>query len=782
MTTTPSTDGGASPDELHCRRAPRPSVSLMHSALLKGKDQYLGGECATSTNSQLYFIPGNASRVLVLDPKTDELRLIGPTLSGQYKWLRGVENVKTGIIYGLPCHSDSVLRIDPTADSVTTLPIPPIPNADDDEPAIIGLQWKYHGGNISPVDGKIYAIPQKATRVLCIDPATDEVTHVGPRLNGWYKWYGGLVGRDGCLYGMPQNAGAVLRINPAAAASDDIVTLHGDFGEGGHKWHGGGATAGGTAIFGIPCNGDQVLRVDPPPTPDGQPTITLLGDDSIVKTGRHRSDRKYKFLGAVSDDDNGYVYFIPSGADRVLRVHVATNQLEEVGPHMEDGGLERVHQNKWQNGFFSKVDRCVYAIPLNGDRLLRIDSAGGGEDGGAEPIVETLGPSTVGVEKWEGAVIAANGVAYSCPNNYKGLLKIVPAGAVGGHSTDKAQEEESGIENTVESNSASAGLDTPSANGDEPGNTAGREKDAENHSPNGETKIKYQHGIPTLRSATHRVRYSAKKAKGREKDKPQIEGISGIKGDADETFESKLPMAIRGEHYLTYNTEDIDMHGALVQLLSDPEMESLLGGWSDGAERRMENFTIPPQSLNHRKGGQVAEAQDVLSHRISTDEVFLDTFDRIVMEVVLPWLKERLVECGYVGSDTVETTFYYQRPPTLRLQPGPSRAVVKPHCDSIYGHQDGELNFWLPLMNNDLTGTYLWAESMPNKGDYHPLKVQYGEIAAFHGSYCRHYVPANETSRTRASLDFRVGIQGLFDPDWSMIGTRADHNRCKVTL
>lgn len=295
------------------------------------------------------------------------------------------------------------------------------------------------------------------------------------------------------------------------------------------------------------------------------------------------------------------------------------------------------------------------------------------------------------------------------------------------------------------------------------------------------TEPKYQLGIPTLRSATHRVRYSSKKAKGREKDKPQIEGVSSIKGDADASFTSCLPSALRGEHFLTYDTQDIDVHNALVSVLSDPSLEPLLGGWAESTERRMEHFQIPPVSLNVKKGGQVGEAQDVLSQLISSDR-FLSTFDRLVTETVLPWLKQRLVDCGFVENDSISTSFYYQRPPTLRLQPGPSDSVVKAHCDSIYGHQDGELNFWLPLTNTALTNTHLWAESMPNKGDYRPLKVQHGEIVSFHGSYCSHYVPANKTSYTRASLDFRVGIEGLFDPKWSMIGTKADHNRREVKI
>ena len=38
-------------------------------------------------------------------------------------------------------------------------------------------------------------------------------------------------------------------------------------------------------------------------------------------------------------------------------------------------------------------------------------------------------------------------------------------------------------------------------------------------------------------------------------------------------------------------------------------------------------------------------------------------------------------------------------------------------------------------------------------------------------------VPANPTRCTRASLDFRVGVDGCFDPEWVLRGTKADHNR-----
>ena len=95
----------------------------------------------------------------------------------------------------------------------------------------------------------------------------------------------------------------------------------------------------------------------------------------------------------------------------------------------------------------------------------------------------------------------------------------------------------------------------------------------------------------------------------------------------------------------------------------------------------------------------------------------------------------------------------------------------------LYSDQNGELNFWLPLTCRRKTGVDLWCESKSDAGDFHPVKVEYGEVASFHGSSCRHYVNPNHSLWTRVSLDFRVGVEGYFDPEWQMNGTTKDHDR-----
>ena len=76
----------------------------------------------------------------------------------------------------------------------------------------------------------------------------------------------------------------------------------------------------------------------------------------------------------------------------------------------------------------------------------------------------------------------------------------------------------------------------------------------------------------------------------------------------------------------------------------------------------------------------------------------------------------------------------------------------------------------------------VWLERAAGAADYHPLELDYGSIGAFHGSLLRHYVPANPTAYTRVSLDFRVGVEGHFDPRWQLRGSKEDHSRRTATL
>lgn len=226
----------------------------------------------------------------------------------------------------------------------------------------------------------------------------------------------------------------------------------------------------------------------------------------------------------------------------------------------------------------------------------------------------------------------------------------------------------------------------------------------------GGVSFKYKTGIATLRSSAHRVKYSLDHRK--HDPKPVSKD-----GEPANTF---LPDEICRENVVAYSTEEYDFHGAIVDLLRRCD-EGLVGtfqsfddnshkGVENGVEsmtlednaldlsftdgvinghaptstskvalpigkshHKLENFAVPLKSLTRKcQKGIIEEAQKYLSEMVSSDIVFLNLFDRFVENFVLPHLKHRLQAIG-VEKAFGPLTFYYQRPPTLRIQPGPAR-------------------------------------------------------------------------------------------------------------
>lgn len=287
----------------------------------------------------------------------------------------------------------------------------------------------------------------------------------------------------------------------------------------------------------------------------------------------------------------------------------------------------------------------------------------------------------------------------------------------------------------------------------------------------------YDNGNATLRSSSHTTKYSKSRAYD---PGPKTGGLS-------------LPSEIRSKSIQSYDSSKYNFRAEVQRMLKELS-GSIIGEFknegdnnTDCATFPLESFTVPQPSLLLAKKSKVPDrkgevAQRTLSNHIENDVKFLNLFDNFVCQVILPMMKDKLVKCNGISNDQEPVTFYYQRPPTLRIQPGPSTRTVALHCDATYGHQDGELNFWLPLTDVTLTKTDLWCESSPGRGDYAPLGAQMGEFVSFHGSSCRHYAPANESKYTRVSIDFRVGVVPYFDSNWKMFGTKFDHTRRKVVL
>ena len=138
--------------------------------------------------------------------------------------------------------------------------------------------------------------------------------------------------------------------------------------------------------YGIPAHSDRVLKI----IPGLKPSMELIGNE--LRSGIHRTDGKYKFLGGVCGHD-GNVYLFPSDTDYVVQINCKTDEVKEIGPSLIT--LERVRQNKWQNGFIAP-DGVIYGIPLKSETILRIRPKGNDED----PEVTTIGGPYKGLNKW----------------------------------------------------------------------------------------------------------------------------------------------------------------------------------------------------------------------------------------------------------------------------------------------------------------------------------------------------------------------------------------------
>lgn len=174
--------------------------------------------------------------------------------------------------------------------------------------------------------------------------------------------------------------------------------------------------------------------------PGIKPQLSLIGPP--LRTGAHRMDGKYKYLGgAVGRDRN--VYFFPSDCDYVLQVNIETDECREVGPNLRN--LERMHNNKWQNGFATEQG-AIYGIPLKGQSVLRyvkwvlitscwvlfllifLFSCGFHriltKDSGEDPDIAVIGGPFEGLNSWEGGVMIGNGDMFCMPLNHPDVLRI----------------------------------------------------------------------------------------------------------------------------------------------------------------------------------------------------------------------------------------------------------------------------------------------------------------------------------------------------------------------
>lgn len=158
-----------------------------------------------------------------------------------------------------------------------------------------------------------------------------------------------------------------------------------------------------------------------------------------------------------------------------------------------------------------------------------------------------------------------------------------------------------------------------------------------------------------------------------------------------------------------------------------------------------------PRKARQRTTGRYADPEAL--------EALVKTYREFVCSVIAPH-----VAAAYLGPcDTV----VFQAMPSLRVARPSDRAVGQRHRDAGYGHQPGQLNFWMPLSTAVGRNT-LWVEGLRGGGDASavPLEGSFGVVHRFHGHALYHYTHPNDTPHTRVSLDFRVVPGPCYDDDF----------------
>lgn len=289
---------------------------------------------------------------------------------------------------------------------------------------------KHLGGAYDPSDGCIYGVPANSKAVLCLYPDDEAGNYrmttipLPDRIAECnYKWLRGIFAH-GYLWAIPAWADSVLCVDVDAfwkrrPASDAGIVQLLPLPEG-HvpmqwQWHGAGINHEKTAIFCIPSNAKQVLKVD----------LIRKTTSLIAVTGYEPAaypnfsiDTTNKWYGGIVGLDN-CVYGIPYRTCAVLKIDCIANTATLIGP---DYGTT---QFNWHGGI--QVKGKIYAHPSHADTVLVIDT----HPGGATPQCSELPIQRAAYDtdrrknyKWLGGTVGLDGNIYCPACDTSSMLKI----------------------------------------------------------------------------------------------------------------------------------------------------------------------------------------------------------------------------------------------------------------------------------------------------------------------------------------------------------------------
>lgn len=253
---------------------------------------------------------------------------------------------------------------------------------------------------------------------------------------GEHKWLGGAVDPEtGNIYGIPSHAVNIICITPSSPGGNEkaeisTISIPNQYKEGSFKWLRG--IIYDKHLYGIPAwstHGVLKVRLAPKSRQTRGPRVKLLplpksaeyylteeSSEQKIERGKvnyTNIDRgRWMWHGGTvgKSHDGDAIYCIPSNAEHVLKIHLVTERVHEIGPQLKDG------QNKWYGGISGK-DGCIYGMPYTASGVLRIDPR--------TDYVQVLGDFPTSGYKWHGGLLAhSTGVIYAFPAHSNEVLCV----------------------------------------------------------------------------------------------------------------------------------------------------------------------------------------------------------------------------------------------------------------------------------------------------------------------------------------------------------------------
>ena len=142
----------------------------------------------------------------------------------------------------------------------------------------------------------------------------------------------------------------------------------------------------------------------------------------MKEIGPDLGDGEYKWSNGVMID-SGIIYGIPYSSDKVLKIN--TNVGDENGNVTTiDATLPEEGGWKWRSGAISRIDGCIYCMPEDAKRILKINPA---NDLFQQDLFESVGEFLGhGTAKFRATIADENGMIYGMPYRSKQIIKIDP--------------------------------------------------------------------------------------------------------------------------------------------------------------------------------------------------------------------------------------------------------------------------------------------------------------------------------------------------------------------